>query len=65
MRREEDRRLLVHIEHTKRRLDNQKKIIIQSIEPPEDVLNQAKMTEALYSFLIREARIRNLRANKL
>ncbi|MCM2676478.1 YaaL family protein [Shouchella plakortidis] len=65
LRMEENERLLNHIEVTKERYDNQRQLIEHSVDPSEDVISRMKLTEAKYSFLIREARIRRARKNSL
>lgn len=52
----ENSRLIEQTEIQKERLDRQSQLIARSIEPSDDVLLQRKITESLYSFLIREAK---------
>lgn len=49
--------LLFHLEELKSKLDNQKQLIERSLDPSDDVLFRAKITESLYSLLLREARV--------
>ncbi|MEN0641601.1 YaaL family protein [Alkalicoccobacillus gibsonii] len=65
LRMEENERLLNHIEVTKERYDNQRQLLEHSVDPSEDVIARMKLTEAKYSFLLREARIRHARRDKL
>lgn len=56
--------LLNQLEMLKKKVDEQKQIIDRSIDPSEEVLNRAKITEALYSLLLREARANNVKRSK-
>ncbi|GAE37258.1 YaaL family protein [Halalkalibacter akibai] len=58
----ENLRLFEQLEKQKSQVDSEKQLIKRSIDPSDDVLNRAKVTEAIYSFLLREARER--RASK-
>lgn len=63
--REQQHRLLLNqLEKLKAKVDEQKQLIDRSIDPSEEVMNRAKITEALYSLLLREARASHARKNK-
>ncbi|MCL6587545.1 MAG: YaaL family protein [Anoxybacillus sp.] len=55
-----DERLVEQLEAMRNEWIKQKELIEKSIEPSEDVLMDAKMTEAKYFFLIREAKRRRV-----
>ncbi|MCM3763212.1 YaaL family protein [Alkalihalobacillus oceani] len=59
LRAQEDERLIQLIEDHKHSLDSQQQLIRRSVEPSEDVLQRKKITDSLYSFLLREARARH------
>ena len=61
----ENTRLFEQLEAHKVQVDSEKILIERSIDPSDDVLNRAKITEAIYSFLLREARERKASKNKL
>ncbi|WP_413377052.1 YaaL family protein [Alkalihalobacillus sp. 1P02AB] len=65
LRREEDERLLQAIDRMKMKYDNHRHYLEHSFDPSDDSIKQMKLVESLYSFLIREARIRQVRKNKL
>lgn len=65
LRREENERLFYIIETLKERYDLQRQLIEHSVDPSDDVILRMKLTEAKYSLLLREARIRNARMNRL
>lgn len=61
----ESNRLISQTEKQKALLDTQRELIARSIEPSEDVRHQQKITEAIYSFLIREAKHQHINKNEL
>lgn len=65
LRKSENVRLFDQIEIHKLQIDSEKNLIKRSIDPSDDVLNRAKITEAIYSFLLREAREQQASKNKL
>jgi hypothetical protein len=65
LRQSENLRLFEQLEMHKAQVDSEKQLIKRSIDPSDDVLNRAKVTEAIYSFLLREARERQARKDKL
>ncbi|TSB44647.1 YaaL family protein [Alkalicoccobacillus porphyridii] len=65
LRREENDQLFYHIETLKERYDLQRQLIEHSVDPSDDVISRMKLSEAKYSFLLREARIRKARMNRL
>ncbi|MFC0560278.1 YaaL family protein [Halalkalibacter alkalisediminis] len=65
LRKLENIRLFEQLESHKVQVDSEKNLIERSIDPSDDVLNRAKITEAIYSFLLREARERQASKNKL
>ncbi|GAF67157.1 hypothetical protein BTS2_4066 [Bacillus sp. TS-2] len=65
IRKEEDERLLIAIEQMKQKYDNHRHYLDHSFDPTDDSRNQMKLVESLYSFLIREARIRRVRKDRL
>ncbi|MFC0470348.1 YaaL family protein [Halalkalibacter kiskunsagensis] len=65
LRKIENARLFQHLEEQKRKLDSEKQLIERSIDPSEEVLYRIKVTEVIYSFLLREARERRASMNEL
>jgi hypothetical protein len=65
LREKENEWLLEYIELMKQRYNNQKQIIQHSVEPSDEVVFRAKLTESLYTFLLREARVRKTTRNRL
>ncbi|WP_078429515.1 YaaL family protein [Alkalihalobacterium alkalinitrilicum] len=63
IRKEENERLLSLIDDMKQKLTKQQLLINNSVDPSPMVLNDVKVTEAKYMFLLREARIRQTRRN--
>ncbi|SDC72562.1 YaaL family protein [Shouchella lonarensis] len=61
LRKEEDERLLEHMDMLKQMLDYKRGILAHSVVIPEEVCMQKKRDEALYSMLLREARTRHQR----
>lgn len=64
IRREEDRRLVAHIEKLKEKLMNQNELVNKSLDPSLEVMFNLKLTEAKYLFLLKEARIRKTSMEK-
>lgn len=60
LRKQFDERLVEQLEAMRNEWGKQKELIEKSIEPSEDVLMDAKITEAKYFFLIREAKRRRV-----
>jgi hypothetical protein len=65
LREDENNNLYWQLEVQKRKLDNQKELLKHSVDPSEDVLYRTKVTESIYSFLLREARISHRKKNGL
>ncbi|KMK74444.1 YaaL family protein [Alkalihalobacillus pseudalcaliphilus] len=65
LRQGEDERLLQTIDRMKQKYDNHRHYLEHSFDPSEDAVKQMRLVESLYSFLLREARIRNVRKNRL
>ncbi|MDT8862962.1 YaaL family protein [Alkalihalobacillus sp. MEB130] len=65
LRKLENALLLTILEDQKMKLDSEKQLIKRSIDPSEDVQNRTKVTESIYSFLLREARERQINKNEL
>ncbi|MBU8908400.1 YaaL family protein [Desertibacillus haloalkaliphilus] len=63
IRQAEDERLLALIEEMKQRLSKQQAIISSSVDPSPTVLNDLRITEAKYLFLLKEARVRHENGN--
>lgn len=64
LRKEEEATLYEMLERQKESIDYQKKLLAHSVDPSEELLNQLKRAEALYSLLLREARVRHRRKQK-
>ncbi|OIJ16231.1 hypothetical protein BKP35_04455 [Anaerobacillus arseniciselenatis] len=64
IRKAEDDRLIAHIDELKAKLMNQKQLVQNSVDPPEDVIYNMKLTEAKYLFLLKEARNRKTSMGK-
>ncbi|MCK0473938.1 YaaL family protein [Halalkalibacter sp. APA_J-10(15)] len=64
IREQQHRLLLSQLEMLKGKLDEQKQLINRSIDPSDEVLNRAKITEGLYSLLLREARANHASKSK-
>ncbi|WP_216831794.1 YaaL family protein [Alkalihalobacterium elongatum] len=58
IRKVENERLLSLIDEMKQQLTNQQLLVKKSLDPSPMVLNELKITEAKYFFLLREARVR-------
>ncbi|MGO4890598.1 YaaL family protein [Anaerobacillus sp. MEB173] len=65
IRKEEDERLIETIDTIKEQLLLQKGLVQSSFDPSESVLNELRLSEAKYLFLLKEARIRNTRNGSL
>ncbi|WP_227940117.1 YaaL family protein [Alkalihalobacillus deserti] len=65
LRKSENIRLIEQLEQHKQQVDSEKVLINRSIDPSDDVLNHVKITEAIYSFLLREARARQASKDEL
>lgn len=64
IRKDEDLRLVRHIEEIKEKLTNQTELIKNSVDPSEEVILKLKITEAKYFFLLKEARMRVVSVGK-
>jgi hypothetical protein len=60
LRQEFDEKLLHQLESLKEDWMRQKRLIEKSIDPTEDVLNDLKIAESKYFFLLREAKQRKI-----
>ncbi len=58
-------RLVEQTEKQKQRLNHLNELISHSIDPTDGVLQKQKITKALYSFLLREARYQKVNKNEL
>ena len=58
IREKENEHLISLLEKVKGELETQKSFLLKSVEPPQAIYLQMKLTEAKYLFLLREARIR-------
>jgi hypothetical protein len=65
LRKMENARLFEHLEEQKEKLDSEKQLIERSIDPSEEVLCRLRVTEMIYSFLLREARERRASKDEL
>ncbi|WP_332699146.1 YaaL family protein [Halalkalibacter lacteus] len=65
LRKMENARLFQHLEEQKQKLDSGKQLIERSIDPSEEVIYHMKVTEVIYSFLLREARERRASKDEL
>ncbi|WP_221569317.1 YaaL family protein [Alkalihalobacillus sp. TS-13] len=61
LRKEANERLLNSIETIRTEWLTKKDLIENSVEPSEQVLYEVKLAKAKYFFLLREAKIRNIR----
>ncbi|WP_261134757.1 YaaL family protein [Bacillus sp. Marseille-Q3570] len=61
LRKEANERLLNSIEAIRTEWLTKKDLIENSVEPSEQVLYEVKLAKAKYFFLLREAKIRNIR----
>ncbi|MFT4417113.1 YaaL family protein [Fredinandcohnia humi] len=60
LRQEFDEKLLSQLEATKQEWMRQKSLIEKSVEPSDDVLNELKVAETKYFFLLKEAKNRKV-----
>ncbi|MFS0865609.1 YaaL family protein [Fredinandcohnia sp. 179-A 10B2 NHS] len=60
LRNEFDDKLLSQLETTKQEWMRQKNLIEKSVEPSDDVLNELKVAETKYFFLLKEAKNRKV-----
>lgn len=60
LRKEFDERLIQQLNGMKENWQNQKSLVEKSLDPSEDVICQAKLAEAKYFFLFKEAKQRNI-----
>ncbi|WP_242300393.1 YaaL family protein [Bacillus cereus group sp. BfR-BA-01321] len=58
LRKEYDDKLIVLLEKVKNEWLRQKRMVEQSVEPPQDVICSLKIAEAKYFFLLKEAKRR-------
>ncbi|HHY21405.1 MAG TPA: YaaL family protein [Bacilli bacterium] len=58
IRKKENEHLIALLEKVKDELETQKSFLRKSVDPPQMMHYQLKLTEAKYLFLLREARIR-------
>lgn len=64
LRKEFDEKLLVQFNQLKKEWLSEKSIIDKSFDPSDEVLCGAKLTEAKYFFLFKEAKERNITLSK-
>ncbi|WP_078543229.1 YaaL family protein [Litchfieldia alkalitelluris] len=60
LRKDFDEKLLQQLEHLKEDWMKQKLLIEKSIDPSEEILNDLRLAESKYFFLLREAKQRKL-----
>ncbi|PGZ95259.1 hypothetical protein COE51_21260 [Bacillus pseudomycoides] len=65
LRKEYDEKLIALLEQVKVEWMRQKRIVAQSIEPSEDVLCHLKLAEVKYFYLLKEAKRRPVKMEKL
>ncbi|WP_209125770.1 YaaL family protein [Alkalihalobacillus sp. BA299] len=63
IRKDENEKLFLLIDEMKQKLTNQQLLVKKSVDPSPMVLNDLKITEAKYMFLLREARLRQTQKN--
>jgi hypothetical protein len=61
LRREFDEKLLEQLNRLKTDWNNQKSLVEKSFDPSPEAISQAKLAEAKYFFLFREAKKRNVK----
>ena len=64
LRKEFDEKLLLQFSHLKKEWLNDKSLLDKSFDPSEEVICAAKLTEAKYFFLFKEAKERNIKILK-
>lgn len=64
LRKEFDEKLLDQISLIRTDWSNQKSLVEKSFDPSEEILSQAKLTEAKYFYLIKEAKNRKINIRK-
>jgi hypothetical protein len=65
LRKEYDERLLAKLEEYKGDWHQQKLLLDKSFDPSEEVICQTKIAEVKYIFLLKEAKQRNVKLNRL
>ncbi|KIY22858.1 MULTISPECIES: YaaL family protein [Mesobacillus] len=60
LRKEFDQKLLGQLNSMKTNWSNQKRLVERSFDPPEEFITEAKIAEAKYFFLFKEARYRRI-----
>lgn len=60
LRKEFDQLLIIQLEQLKSDWNHQKSIIEKSVEPSEETLNELRLLEAKYLFLLRQAKARKV-----
>ncbi|GAF23860.1 MULTISPECIES: YaaL family protein [Shouchella] len=64
LRKEEDQRLYYYVDAMKEQLDYKRGLLEHSLDASEDMHFDVQRAEMLYSFLLREARVRHERKRK-
>ncbi|MDQ0157871.1 YaaL family protein [Robertmurraya andreesenii] len=64
LRKEFDEKLMEQISEIRTEWANQKSLVEKSFDPSEEILTHAKLTEAKYFYLIREAKNRKINIRK-
>jgi hypothetical protein len=64
LRKEFDGKLLDQLSDIRMDWANQKSLVEKSFDPSEEILSQAKLTEAKYFYLIKEAKKRQINTRK-
>ncbi|MFT8322093.1 MAG: YaaL family protein [Bacillus sp. (in: firmicutes)] len=60
LRKEFDEKLIIQFKHLKQEYLNEKALLDKSFDPSDEVLCAARLTEAKYFFLFKEAKERNV-----
>lgn len=60
LRKEFDEKLLVQFSHLKKEWLNDKSLLDKSFDPSDEVISEAKLSEAKYFFLFKEAKQRKI-----
>lgn len=61
LRKEFDEKLLNQLHETRTNWTNQKSLVAKSFDPSEEIICQAKLAEAKYFYLIKEAKNRHIK----
>lgn len=64
LKKEYDQKLIDQLSRLKNSWDNQRYLAENSVDPAEEIICQAKLAEAKYFFLFKEAKARNITIKK-